>query len=120
MRLAALVLWAAAILWFSIAPNPPRPPDVLSWDKLRHAAAYGVLTFLAGWALAPFFPKLRRGWLWAVCFAVAYGAVIELAQGLLSDVRKADPLDALANTCGAAAVFALVRLWSGLTGKGRP
>lgn len=120
MRLAVLALWAVAIMWMSLSPHPPKPPQVLSWDKLQHATAYGVLTFLAGWAFAPYFPKLRRGWLWAVCFAVAFGVAMELAQGLLSDVRTADPLDALANACGAAAVFVLARLWSGLTRKGRP
>lgn len=109
--LAAPLLWAAVILWLSMTPSPPSPPTFLSWDKLQHAAAYALLTLLTGQVIAPFFRTLRSRWLWAALVAVVYGALMELMQGLLSEVRHADVGDLLANAAGAATALIMVRLW---------
>ena len=33
----------AIVVWLSLDPNPPAPPDFLAWDKAQHALAYGTL-----------------------------------------------------------------------------
>lgn len=108
--LAGPILWAGVILWLSLTPAPPSPPSFLSWDKLQHAAAYALLTLLTGPAVAPLFRKRRSGWLSAALAATVFGALVEVAQGALSDVRSAEAGDLLANAAGAAAAFFAAQL----------
>lgn len=109
LRWVAPLLWGGAILWLSLTPSPPSVPSLLSWDKLRHALAYALLTLLLGRALVPLWSRPRAGWDVAAALAVGYGAVMELAQGLLTEARCADVGDLLANAAGAAAVLLAVR-----------
>lgn len=110
LRLLALGGWLAAILWLSLTPDPPEiSGDLLGWDKAQHAAAYALLTFLAGRAFELYLTRPGRVWLGATAFAVSLGALLELAQGLMTRVRFADPQDLLANALGALAVYGWAR-----------
>jgi VanZ family protein len=106
VRLAALAAWAGAILWLSLTPSPPSPDlELLAWDKLQHAAAYALLTLLAGryFILLPVGP--RRAWVLGFLAAVAYGGLIEIMQGLVTEVRRAEWGDLLADALGASLVL---------------
>jgi VanZ family protein len=111
LRIFALLCWLAGVLWLSLAPSLPHPPDLLSWDKLQHAGAYALMTFLAGRVFILFCRAPRRGWLAAAAFAIAVGGLTEVAQGTLSDVRYAEWGDMLANACGAAIALSGAFVW---------
>lgn len=104
-RLTALLLWAGCLLWLSLAPNPPRPPSaLLSWDKLHHAVAYALLTLLAGRFFSQWRPLSRNPWNWALIFALLCGALIEILQATLTNVRRAEWGDLVADAVGAVLV----------------
>lgn len=110
LRLLALAGYSAIILWLSLTPNPPElSGDFLGWDKAQHAAAYGVLTLLTGRAFELYLTPSSRAWLAAALFALLFGGLVEIAQGAMTQVRFADPLDLLANALGTVAVYAWAR-----------
>jgi len=116
MRLLAVALWAAIILFFSLAPQPPRPTvPLLAWDKLQHAGSYALLTALAARFFRQWRPASRSPWGTALTAAVVFGAVIEILQGTLTASRNADWRDLLANGTGAALAALLSRSarWGG-------
>jgi hypothetical protein len=85
--------WLAGAFWLSalIAVGSLLPGPVVAtvhvWDKLEHAGAYAVLTlWLAG--MTP-----RTGAWRAALFSMVFGALIEVAQGSLTDTRMFDPAD---------------------------
>ncbi len=91
-----VVLWAAAILTFSVTPDLPGR-DVVP-DKVAHVAAYAVLGLLLRWALPASSPGLPA--VVTVLAVVAYGALLEGLQGLLP-WRQAEWWDLGADTLGA-------------------
>jgi len=98
MRAALLAIgWggAAAIVWLSLTPAPPKL-DFEHGDKLGHFLAYGVLMF---W-FCLLYLKTRVRILYAAGF-IALGIGLEFIQGWLV-YRTYDPLDMLANTIGVA------------------
>ncbi len=119
LRLLVFCAWAVCILWLSLDPAPFRPlVKLLSWDKLQHALAYALLTLLGGWALGPFCSRPALAWRWAFFFALAYGALMEGAQFLLTRSRSAEPWDFVANAVGAGTVFLLALLLPALSRNG--
>ncbi len=111
-RALALALWIGAILWLSLTPHPPTPSiGLLSWDKLQHAGAYLVLTALAGRLFVLLWQPFRRAWLRAFWLGFGVGCFVEVAQGLLSRVRVAEPGDLIANGLGALTALVLAHLW---------
>ena len=111
-QLTALLLWSGCLLWLSLTPNPPSPPSaLLSWDKLQHAGAYALLTLLVGSCFRHWRPLGRHPWLFAWAAAVAFGGLVEILQGTLTDVRQAEWGDLLADAVGGflAATAAAVR-----------
>ncbi|MBN1140572.1 MAG: VanZ family protein [Deltaproteobacteria bacterium] len=103
-RAAVLSGYVAVLVWLSLAPALPKIPlGALSWDKMQHFLAYFVLTLLAGWCFSPLFRSERLIWWGAFFFALALGAIMELAQGLFSTVRSADLIDLIADGLGALA-----------------
>ena len=117
-----LGLWIFGMLlgaYLSLRTGSERVPLIPHLDKLIHASGYALLAVLA----VGLFPPGKFRWL-ALLWLVAFGGLIEIAQGLWAVNRAADPWDLLANSLGialAAAVFwhrnALVmieRLFSGV------
>jgi len=98
MRAALLAIgwgWAAAIVWLSLTPAPPKL-DFEHGDKLGHFLAYGALMF---WFCLLYF-RTRVRILYAAGF-IAMGIGLEFIQGWLG-YRTYDPFDMLANTIGVA------------------
>ncbi len=111
--------WTALILWLSMKSElPDLEVQGLSWDKLHHALAYGVMTFFAGMALRSRLNSVFRAWNAAFLMTVLIGAFVEVAQGALTEVRAAEWGDLLANTMGAAMVLVLARMME--RGRARP
>ena len=95
---AWLALWALAILTIIVVclmPPPPLPPLPENSDKVEHLLGY---FFLAA-AAVQLFAGRRALWIVGIGL-VAMGIGIEIAQGLFTSDRAADPHDALANTIG--------------------
>jgi VanZ family protein len=103
----AYAVCLAGIVWLSLAPSPPRLPDLFAWDKLQHAGAYAVLTFLGGVA---FGHDRRTGWWCSAVIAVAVGAIMEILQGTWTVNRAADWLDLAADAFGAVTVAGVAML----------
>lgn len=104
-----LVVYAGGIAYFSLIPHPPQlHNELLGWDKLQHAAAYTVLTLLAGFS----FKKAVAPKPWAAAFVAAliFGISIELLQGLMGMGRMADVADVGANSLGAGVACLLGKL----------
>lgn len=101
---ALLLLVATAGYWLVIfggthAPGNPFPGGGHS-DKVAHFGAFAGLAFLLCCTVACFRP-MRPAYYGAILGLVAcYGIVDELTQLLVSN-RTADPLDWLADMCGA-------------------
>ena len=98
MRAALLAIgwgWAAAIVWLSLTPAPPKL-DFEHGDKLGHFLAYGALMFL----FCMIYQNRSARLLHAAAF-VLMGVGLEFIQGWLG-YRTYDPFDMLANTIGVA------------------
>jgi membrane-associated phospholipid phosphatase/VanZ family protein len=99
--LAFCIGWLLTIIYLSLTPAPPKiANDILGWDKLQHASAYALLTFLLLRAYPGSKPAILLVFLGVVCF----GAAMEVAQGALTANRSADSMDSLANLVGALIV----------------
>lgn len=106
--------WLAGAFWLAalIAVASLLPGQVVAtvqvWDKLEHGGAYAVLTlWLVG--MTP-----RTGAWRAALFSIVFGALIEVAQGALTNTRMFDLADLAANATGAAA--SLLVAWLGAAG----
>jgi len=98
MRAALLAIgwgWAAAIVWLSLTPAPPKL-DFEHGDKLGHFLSYGALMFL----FCMIYQNRSARLLHAAAF-VLMGVGLEFIQGWLG-YRTYDPFDMLANTIGVA------------------
>jgi VanZ family protein len=112
-RMGAFIVCAAAILWLSLSSDPPQPDiELLSWDKLWHALAYAVLTWLGIWAFSPFFHPVSRAWVVVLVFALCYGALMEILQMLCTENRSCEFGDLLADGTGSVLVFAAAKIRS--------
>lgn len=118
-RLAALILWIVAILWLSLTPRPPHFgfSNLFSWDKLQHAGGFALLTLLAGRFYTQWRPMSRYPWHYALIFAVLFGGLIEILQGMLTDVRRAQWGDLAADALGGVLVFAVACVRQKLHGR---
>jgi VanZ family protein len=100
--------WLAAVIVLSLVPSPPEISiGLLSWDKIQHAGAYGLMTILGGLGLCHF---IRSGRCWPASAAIALlvGILLEGAQGLMNIGRSADLQDWAADAVGAASALFLV------------
>ena len=104
VRLGLFALAAAILLVLCVLPSKDLP-DPGTGDRFEHSAAWFVLT-ITGYLLAP----NRR--LAIPAFALAYGVLIEVMQGLTPTGRHSDPMDFVADSVGVAlavVVFVIVR-----------
>lgn len=99
---AALTL---LILWLALMPAVSAPSG-LGWDKLNHAGAIGVVTWLAYLALQPL--------VWAAAAAFLYGTslgvLIEILQATMTTGRSAELTDVAADLVGAGCVWGTIYL----------
>jgi VanZ family protein len=93
--------WAIIICWLAFQPSTAVESG-LPWDKANHAAAFLVLTLLAGRG----WPALSR--VAVVLAMLAAGVGIELVQGLPWIGRHAETWDVLADAVGVAAGLGLL------------
>lgn len=96
------VLLLCLVAYLALAPAPPKAAD-FGWDKLNHAAAFGVLGFAA---CLGFGRSAVAG-----LSLLLYGALIELAQGFIP-TRSAEWADLLADAAGMALGVLLAKLAS--------
>ena len=85
---------ATVIAWSSLLPPEYLPADLGVYDKALHALGYAILGVLA--VLGGF------RWPWAIVAVVAFGLVLEGAQGVLG-YRAFEWADLLADALGAVA-----------------
>jgi VanZ family protein len=107
VSLAAGWAWAAAIVWLSLTPAPPRV-DFAYGDKLGHFGAYGLLMF--------WFCQLYGAGPARIGYGlgfIAMGIGLEFVQGALG-YRTYDLFDMVANSLGVllgwAAAIVLPRI----------
>lgn len=111
--LLAAVIWVMFITYACLT-TPANIPKA-SWltiehlDKIVHFIFYFVFTLLLSNAYRVKVHTVKKAWLYAFATAVVYGILIELCQGLFTNARSADVVDAFANTSGSA--FAVFVLW---------
>jgi VanZ family protein len=107
MRIAAVCggwLLAAAIVWLSLAAEPPDPgPDIS--DKVKHVVAYAALMFWFALLYRSGRARAAYALLW-----IAMGVTLEFAQSA-TGYRAYELADMAANTLGvlAGALAALSR-----------
>ncbi|WP_157955998.1 VanZ family protein [Flavobacterium kingsejongi] len=112
--LGAAILWTVAITILSLVTLKVSDGGISNADKYVHFTFYFVFTTAWFLFLRSTSPKARIVKNIIVCFflAVAYGALMEVLQGLLTVNRSADIMDALANTTGSlAASLILYRMY---------
>ncbi|HYC73579.1 hypothetical protein [Brevundimonas sp.] len=97
-RTATLVC-AITVAWLAFRPTTDATSG-LPWDKANHAAAFLVLTVLAGRG----WPDLHRRLLTLILLAAGVG--VELVQGLPQIGRDADVWDVVADAVGICAGLA--------------
>lgn len=99
-RPVLFAIWLAmfgAITVGSLLPAHDLPPPAFNgFDKLEHLLGYAVLS---GWSVLLF--DTRRARMAAAIGVIAFGILIEGAQGVFTTTREPDALDALANATGA-------------------
>jgi hypothetical protein len=116
LTLARVAFCAALAFTFYSAVIPPRDAlQLVPWDKAEHFIAFYVLTALAVVA----FPK-RNLFLLAALLS-AFGALIEIVQGLPMVHRDRDFWDWVADTLAIASVLAPMALiwWRGQVKSGQ-
>jgi VanZ family protein len=114
-RPVRLGLYALAVaILFTICVLPTRDlPDAGVGDRVEHATAWFVLT-ATGYLLAP----NRR--IAIPAFALAFGVMIEVLQGVMGLGRHADPLDLVADLVGVSIAVAGFLVVLGLSRVVRP
>lgn len=103
-------IWLLLITWLSTSPGVSLPGfTLISSDKLAHAAAYAVLT----WLLLQGLPNAFKRWnrlprhAWLCGFAIAYGALMEFVQATFFPYRVFEFDDMIANAIGALGAWSV-------------
>ncbi len=91
-----LIVWAVALVYFSIIPDPGAPELFKGIDKVEHLTAYAVLSFLL----------MRTGWkgmglILSIGMSFAFGICLEIFQ-YYHPPREASIGDVLSNGLGSA------------------
>jgi hypothetical protein len=116
LKVARFVFFAALIFTFYSAVIPPSHALQLTpWDKATHFIAFYVLTGLAVAA----FP--RQNLFVLAALLSAFGALIEIVQGLPMVHRDRDFWDWVADTIAISSALApmLLSWWRGKVGSGQ-
>ncbi|MFN0035359.1 MAG: VanZ family protein [Saprospiraceae bacterium] len=106
--------WLVAVTFLSVTSSVQLPKfNLFSIDKLAHAGAYALLTWLILWGLEKSRQRRAQGHelFLAFCFATLYGAGMEWVQGTFFPDRFFEFDDMLANAAGAFLAMMLFRLF---------
>lgn len=105
-RILPLVLVMGVILFFSSQTGGTLPRQFREYDKIIHAAAYGILAAATLIALHPV--RLRRIWigLITILFCTAFGVLDEIYQSRIPG-RVGSGWDVLADFAGSALVVGI-------------
>lgn len=102
------IIWTLLITFLCLEPSRDLPKiEINNIDKLVHGSVYILFTGL--WYL--YFKTqnpIKTAIIKAFFLAVGYGIWIEIAQYFFTTTRRADVLDALANTFGASIAVILI------------
>ncbi len=107
----AKLAWPMALGFFALilavssipAESMPHAPTLWRWDKLIHAAEYGVAATLLYRAMSLSLPRLSptMRFLFCLVFCSSFGVLDELYQGTVPG-RHSSPYDMLADIAGAS------------------
>ncbi len=94
--------WSLVIFLLSARSSVPLP-GIAGIDKFAHAGEYGILGFLVARLTVPILRGMTRPWrlVVAVVWCLVYAVSDEAHQAFVPG-RSCDPLDAVADTVGAA------------------
>lgn len=109
LRLAAL-LFVAVLVVLLLGPGTPLEREVVGLDKIAHFGAFGGLL----WSFGVLFRRQPRVLL--AIYAIAFGTLTEIAQGLLG--RDASWLDLLADALGVFVALTVWAWWRGFKPRG--
>ncbi|HYG28237.1 MAG TPA: VanZ family protein [Caulobacteraceae bacterium] len=101
IRFVVFGLACAVVAFLSLIPQEDVPPTGIS-DRVHHLVAYGLLAVIGAWAYGP---STRLA-----IVLIAFGAAVEVLQGVMGFGRHADVLDGLMNTLGVILGLALALL----------
>lgn len=107
---AAAVAWALLIEALVLWPAPPevlQPLSFIGFDKVVHAALFGVLAVLSARARRA---QGRSAWP-VVVFVALYGAFTEVEQAFIPS-RSMELGDFLADTAGAVIGLGVFAVWA--------
>lgn len=110
LRSVALI-FVAALVVLLLGPGTPLEREVVGLDKVAHFGAFGGLL----WSFGVLFRRQPRTLL--AVYAIAFGAVTEVTQGLLG--RDASWLDLLADALGVGVALLVWSCWRGFRPRGR-
>lgn len=96
-----VLLWFSIVLYFSLSPSPPQITGFWGWDKVQHAAAVGIFSFLTASGYLSLNKPFRVSLIIGFVAATFFGIAIELLQGWLTTNRQADLADVIADAVGA-------------------
>lgn len=105
-----VVLYMGVIFALSSQSTLPQVPVVLSWDKLQHSTAYGVMALLAlrAWTRWPLV-RARNPYLPPLIITALYGMFDEFHQHFVPG-RSSDPFDWAADVIGASMALGIAWL----------
>lgn len=103
IRWSSVLAYCALIFYLSSYPSGSFPEPFPGWhlDKVVHAAEYGILSLLIGWAMGV--RDKKRVALVAIVLASLYSVTDEFHQSFVPG-REPSMADWLAGTAGAALV----------------
>ena len=106
---AAPILWALLIAVLCGLPGKDIPHisflELLSFDKVVHTFIFFVLVLLIHLAVKKT-PNKKNAILYALCFSIPYGGMLEIMQQEFFTERTADIFDFMANTLGCCLAWA--------------
>jgi len=101
------LLLASGVAFGSLLPGPVAATVSTPWDKANHFLGYFIL---CAWWLG-LLPRSR--WLGGVVAVIAFGIVLEVAQGLFTATRQMEAVDVFANAMGAGGAWLAATLGLG-------
>lgn len=107
--LTLLALYCGMIFWLSDHPRIPTPFLFHLQDKILHATAYAVMSWLAWRLFRHLIPQANRLILVSIAFCSLYGVTDEFHQSFVPG-RTPDVGDWLADTLGATIAMFFVTI----------